>query len=266
MAFGKRVGNPFGRVGGDEPAPSAWPPIERRPDLPNSRFIGLNLIQSGDGTKNESAESQQRIINLLIDAHREERGVQAETILSAVGALAGFAAQQAIWESVVKTGKMSSSQIFIPIKVNGEQYYLGDFLNLILASLKEGQLSIWRIVAGALVKAEEGPMFDINPIAANIVKTMGTAAFGTPTWPDNEVLQESPKQSLRHWPRIKTIFITAGDDPLHWSLKLAIAAQRLIEASKGIIPAQKAAFIVMEAAISMSKIDPRLVPGGSYVD
>src|SRR6185312_3502419 len=41
---------------------------------------------------------------LLMNALKTERGVHVETLLTAVGALAGFSAQHAIWESLVKPG------------------------------------------------------------------------------------------------------------------------------------------------------------------
>src|SRR5215831_9759800 len=42
---------------------------------------------------------------LLLNAAKDQRGVHVETLMTIVGALAGFSAQHAVWETVVKTGK-----------------------------------------------------------------------------------------------------------------------------------------------------------------
>ena len=71
--------------------------------------------------------------------------------------------------------------------------------------------------------------------------------------------------ALAHWPNVKTILITAGKQPLHWPLETAVAAQKLIQWAKDTVRPEVAASIVMEAAIPMSKVDPRTVPGGTMV-
>ena len=65
---------------------------------------------------------------------------------------------------------------------------------------------------------------------------------------------------VENWSRISKILRGAGRAPQDWPLDLAVAAQKLIVMGKDVLPPSLAARIVMEAAIPMSKIDPRTVP------
>jgi hypothetical protein len=199
--------------------------------------------------------------------YRDPHGISAETILSAVGALAGFAAQEAIWEGMVRTGKMSAAQALVSVKTKtGETYYFGDFLNMVLASTKEGQLSIWRLVGSAAAKAGAKSLPKLEPAFARCAQTVGTAEFGKPQLPANLLLKELPRESLQHWPAIKAILLAEKVQPLFWPFEIAAAAQKLIVQAKDAIPADIGAWIVMQSAIAMSKIDPKTIPGGTTVE
>src|SRR5579871_2699739 len=87
MSFGKRRGGPSGA---QQPASaSASAPA----GLPGAQIIGPNLLHLGTEKPNGPAA---RIVRFLLDTYTD--GVNIETILSAAGALAGFAAQEGIWE------------------------------------------------------------------------------------------------------------------------------------------------------------------------
>lgn len=84
-----------------------------------------------------AATAIDRLQIFLLNALKDERGVHAETLLTAVGALAGFSAQHTIWKTVVAPGKMPIQDekdhnrgAFIIVKdANGEHYFFGDLLN-----------------------------------------------------------------------------------------------------------------------------------------
>lgn len=60
----------------------------------------------------------------------------------------------------------------------------------------------------------------------------------------------------KHWDFTKKILQAKGAEPLFWSWEIALVAQDIIIAGKSVIDPKLAAQIVMEPAISMSKIDP----------
>jgi hypothetical protein len=258
MAFGKRQGGSSGPQppSGSAPSPSALPGPS--PNAPR-------LIQIGK-READPTDASARIVRFLLDAYRDERRVNAETVISAAGALAGFAAQEAIWEGIVQPGKMTAAQALVRVETSsGEIYFFGDFLNMILTSTQEGQLSVWSFAAAAAVKSGAQSLPPLKPIFAHCSETVGTPAFGVPVLPSNLALKELPRQALRHWPQVKSILLSAGVQPLHWPLDLGVAAQKLILRANDVLPADISALVVMQAAIPMSKVDPRTVPGGTMV-
>jgi hypothetical protein len=260
MAFGKRSGGPSGPP---QPPSASAPPSSA---LPGSRRIAPNLIELGKG-ETDPAGGTDRIVRFLLDAYGDKHGVNAETVLSAAGALAGFAAQEAIWEGLVRPGKIASAQALVRVETkSGETYFFGDLLNTIVTSTQEGHLSIWSLAAGAAVKLGAQSLPRLEPIFAHCSETVGTPAFGVPVLPSNLALKELPRQALRHWPHIKSILLSAGVQPLHWPLEIGRAAQFLILQVNNALPADIGALVVMQAAIPMSKVDPRMVPGGTMVD
>ena len=129
MAFGKRPG-PLPGPQTPPPAPPSAPAAAEAPEFPGARQVAPDLIAFGNG---EPADGVARLVGYLSDAYRDERGVHAETILSAAGALAGFAAQQALWEGVVRPRKLTAKQVFMRVTTkSGETFFFGDFLNRIL--------------------------------------------------------------------------------------------------------------------------------------
>jgi hypothetical protein len=206
-------------------------------------------------------------VNFLLETYNDESGVNAETVLSAAGALAGFAAQEAIWEGFVRPGEMTAAQAIVRVETeSGETYFFGDLLNMILTSTREGHLSIWGLVAGAATKLGAELLPPLAPMFAHCAETVGTPAFGVPVLPSHLALKELPRQALRHWPQVKSILLSAGVPPLHWPLEIAVAAQKIIVLAKDALAADFGALVVMQAAIPMSKVDPRTVPGGTMVD
>jgi hypothetical protein len=194
---------------------------------------------------------------------KELRHVDArcETILTAVGALAGFAAQHGIWEAVVRPGKMALQQAFVIIETrSGETYFFGDFLNNILATQKPEYLSVWKIVSAAAKAMGATDLPDMAPIFKNCAETVGSPQFGLPNLPDGHIPSMLPRDALtRFWPGTLKM-LRVGSDPLTCAVDVATAAEQLMLSMKGEIDPALAARIVMEAAIPMSKVDPLTVP------
>ena len=144
MSFGKRHGS----AARPPQIPSASPPLPPPPPpppLPGAQRIAPDLIQIGTGEA-DPAGGAARIERFLLEAYGDAYGVSAETVLSAAGALAGFATQEAIWEGYVRPGKIAALKAFVRVETaSGETYFSGDLLNTILASTQEGHLSVWSL-------------------------------------------------------------------------------------------------------------------------
>jgi len=249
-----------------QPASSTQPADSQRdpePEFPNARKAGNGLISLGNGRPEPDAAFD-RLARFIANECASGGKVHAETALSSIGAIAGFSAQQAIREGPIREGKLVANQAFLRTETkDGGVYYLGGLLTTILSSTQEGHLSIWRLVAGAALDEGANTLPDLAPLFAASARKIGFKDFGLPVWDTTGVLMEPPREALRHWPYVRAVLTEAKIPPLHWPLELARSAQVLIASQKQAIPPGKAALIIMEAAINMSKIDPRSIPGAT---
>jgi hypothetical protein len=195
---------------------------------------------------------------------RRGRNPQHETVLCALGALAGYAAQQAIRETLVKPGKLTLDQAFVVIETrSGEVFFFGDLLNEIIVDKHglrgESSASIWKVVAEGGHEAGAINLPDVTDMIKYCAATAGHEEFGIPRVPDAHMPELLPREALsRFWPAARRKL--AGREPMSWPLHLAMAARMLIVDLKGAIRPDIAVGIVMEAAVSMSKIDPVTLP------
>lgn len=185
-------------------------------------------------------------------------GNQVESVLSALGASAGFGTQMAIREGFIKPGIVPADQAFVILRArNGERYFYGDFLNHGLFESGKRQITVWSLVGGGAQKAGAKTLPDIVEIVKYNASTLGTNAFGIPRLPKGHQPSELPKAVLSQtWPHVQSILKSQNIDPTVWGWTLAMAAQNVIIQNKNKIDPALAAKIVMESALPMSKVDP----------
>jgi len=196
---------------------------------------------------------------------RRGREIQHEAVLCALGALAGYAAQQAIRETLVKTGELTLDQAFAVIETrSGEVFFFGERLNAVIVAKDDvrnlsGDASIWKIVSQAGYDAGAINLPDVTDIIKNCAATVGRDEFGIPRVADAHMPNILPREAVsRFWPAARRKL--AGKDPMSWPLHLAMAARSLIVSLKHAVRPDIAVQIVMEAAVPMSKIDPVSLP------
>jgi hypothetical protein len=201
-----------------------------------------------------------RVADWLMRELKDERGIHCETLLTVIGALAGYAAQQALWEGMVKPGKLAISEAFEVVETrSGATYFFGDTLDTMLASMEPKHVSVWKIVSGGALYGGGDHLPDIGELLRHAAATVGTAAFGLPRLPDEHLPSILPRAALeRFWPGARLLLTLA--DPLQWPLHMAHAAQKLMLAMRESIAPDLAVRIVMEAAVPMSRVDPTTVP------
>jgi hypothetical protein len=201
-----------------------------------------------------------RIADWLMREFKDERGIHCETLLTAIGALCGYAAQQALWEGMVKPGKLAITEAFKVVDTpSGATYFFGDTLDTILVSMEPKHVSVWKIVAGGVLSAGGDHLPNVPDLLRHCAATAGTSAFGLPRLPDDHLPSILPRNAVeRFWPGARLLLSLS--DPLQWPLLMAHAAQKLMLAMKGSIAPDLAVKIVMEAAVPMSRVDPATVP------
>jgi hypothetical protein len=208
------------------------------------------------------------LLTWLQDELRHGREIQQEAVLCALGALAGYAAQQAIREALVKPGKLGLDQAFVVIETrSGEVFFFGDLLNEIIVAKdagkgggrEQGHASIWKIVSDGGYEAGAINLPDVIDMIKHCAATVGREEFGIPRVPDAHMPEILPREAVsRFWPATRRKL--AGAEPMGWPLHLAMAAHKLIVDLKDTIRPDIAVQIVMEAAVPMSKIDPVTLP------
>jgi hypothetical protein len=239
------------------------------------------------------------VANLAIGSLREslltwlktERGVHVETLLVAIGAIAGCAAQAAAWLRLAKrdfplsaeattsseaysTYLRSSGLMLTVTTKSGETFYFGDLINAYLVHEPALQYPypLWGIIAGAELSSglNLADLPDASAMFGHIAETLGGADFGVPTT-GREHQPQVPERRLLNllWPRAKWILsYTDGPGPAkghsvapeHWPLITALVANQLVQRTKGVLDTGIGFRLVMESAIAMSKVDQKTVP------
>ena len=213
---------------------------------------------AGTGQKSDGAKVAVEIAELVTAEMMGPQGAHVETVLAALGALAGFSVQMAIREEFVRLGKIPLAKAFAVVTTpDGGTYYFGDLLNEGIVTSKPGQLSVWGLVAGAAQHLGAPELPDLPEIFAHVAHTVGTASFGVPRLSPEHQPQQLPLELLdRLWNPVRNTLAMKVASPGQWPLVLAVAAQQSILKFKGLLEPGLAARIVMEAAIPMSRVDP----------
>jgi hypothetical protein len=188
--------------------------------------------------------------------------VHPETLLTELGALAGFAVQMSIRKSVIERQKLDPDTILVEVATkNNEIYYFSDLLNwMLFENMEHPPFSVWAYVRAAVPPTHHLLLPDISEIVSNAARSIGTSRFGVPRLPREHMPHRLPREALElHWR-----FICAeleARDPSQWPYDVAAAAQWQMVTGRDTIEPSFAARIVMEAAIPMSKVDPRTIIG-----
>lgn len=200
------------------------------------------------GPKVAGKEIAQRLIN----GYRTDKGVHIETILTALGSMAGYACQASIREEFVKSGKLQEGQAFaIAETKDGKHFFFGDMLNKPLA---ESQYSVWSLAAGAAQQLGK-PVPDVGDIFKHVSATIGSPEFGIPRIPEDH-RSDLPISFLKVlWPDFLPVVQQLCTSPSEWPIAFAMAIQQVILMGKDAIDPSMAVSIVMESAIPMSKVD-----------
>ena len=240
----------------------AWQ-TERMTLLDNREFINATVraVSGGIPGTNKQYDANKvssELIEMLFAELRDSSGVDLQTALTTLGALAGFSAQMAIRENLIKTGKMPEEKAFVVAKTNsGETYYFGDLLNEILFSNKPDIVSISGMVGGAAQQSGAKTLPDIGDIARHVAGTVGGDAFGVPRLPPHHMPRNPPIELLdRFWNPMRNFLVVNVHSPTQWPLVIALAAQKVIVMAKDTLDPALAAQIVMESIIPLASVDP----------
>jgi hypothetical protein len=198
--------------------------------------------------------SKELASQLLREINKDKK-VHVESLLAALGSLAGYSCHEACRTEFIVSGKHQENEIFTIVGGNdGMQYYFGDLPNKPLA---EGQMSIWALIVGIVEHLGEKNVPDVKTIFSHVSKTVGGSEFGVPNVPEQHKPNDLPLNYVKLlWKPLLPILDKYCDTPMDRPILLGLAIQQSIEMSKDVIPLSLAAKLIMECAIPMSKIGP----------
>jgi hypothetical protein len=202
---------------------------------------------------------------LLMARQIRQRGsVHPETILTELGALAGFAVQMSIRQGVIEPRTPGVDNLLVEATAkSGEKFYFSELMNWILfENMGDPPYSLWAYLCAIVPEPMLPHMPDVAEIVRNTARSVGTRRFGVPHLPLEHLPKIMPRAALdEHWRTVREELIASARGPSQWPYDLAMAAQWQMTTSANTLPLPLAAAIVMEAAIPMSKVDPRTVVG-----
>jgi hypothetical protein len=233
-------------------------------------------------------EDGEIIANLTIGSLRDsilkwltsDRGVHAETLMVTIGALAGFAAQNAAFRSLEPSGTPVPKGAVVMAEAGGEKYYFGDRINgYLVRQAGESKYPLWGYIAAAALEAgmAQKDLPDACDMFGHVARTIETPNFGIPRVPKEHPSHLTPRKALEaFWPSTKALLSNADDLLLgglaglplhgtsvaeeHWPLVTALVARQFILMAKDTLDPRISLSLVMESAIAMSKVDPKAIP------
>jgi hypothetical protein len=227
-------------LGRRKPLPNDKP---RTQDLPADAFTGAR-------------KASREVLGLVMSALRDQRGIHLESLFCALGALAGRACQESVRARALAEGRPADALFEIVTTSGGQAYYFGDALNQPLA---EDRVSLWSLVAGAAAHDGARQLPDLNDIFAHNARVLGGEQFGVPRLPPEHPVQGRPiDYASKLWPSVRPVVAEFAGEPRMWPVSIGLAIQELMAQTRGNLPPEIVARIVMESAIPVSKI-----PAGS---
>lgn len=193
------------------------------------------------------------VFQRLLDAMKDSKGVHVESLLTALGALAGYACQANLRAQALAKGLPETAPFQVIGTKDGKQYFFGDPLNNALAG---DQYSVWGLVGGAAQHAGAKEFPDLNEVFQHTSFVLGSEQFGIPRIPENHKPADTPLNYLTNlWPKLFPTVKLFCPNPVDWPILFSLAIQEAIYAGKESIDPGLAFRIAMESAIPMSKVD-----------
>jgi hypothetical protein len=185
-----------------------------------------------------------------------ERGLHVESMLVALGAVAGFGCQIAARLSPPPEAVGSDQTVrWVEAQgADGRSYFLGDAGNHYLL---EAPMSLWNVAAGVLPGLGAGAPPDIIEIVRHVAGTIGTEDFGSIRFPPGTGASHAPTEYLvRLWPDTRERLGRSDLAVSEWCVGFGIAVQIMLMAAREATDPVAALGILMETAVAMAKIDP----------
>lgn len=191
--------------------------------------------------------------------------LHAPTMLSAIGVIAGYAAQCAAAAAILRraTPRARNDMLRVECK-DGSVLYYGDEINRHLILDPNGAYALAGFLGGAVIHAgcTRADIADTREILGHVSAVAGTPLYDivrappahAPLWNVSQTLRVIwPKARLVLEHRLRPATVKTPMPVQHWPVAASIVAQQYIGLAKDIVPPPVAMAIVLESAIKASK-------------
>ncbi|HEX4442199.1 MAG TPA: hypothetical protein VHZ81_01390 [Galbitalea sp.] len=178
------------------------------------------------------------------------KGIHLESILSALGALAGRACQVAALEGFARQELGYAGLSLATVTgTDGSEYYFGDAIN---RPLTERPYSVWDLVAAEAARLG-ATLPDMAELFQHNAAMVGQPSYGVPRWAP-ETFGEAPQTYLPLWDRYLPLIRKSAPKTQLWPVVCGIAVQQLFQKLVGQFDLGVQTRVVMDCAIAMAKL------------
>ena len=204
----------------------------------------------------------------------------SQTLLVAIGALVGFASQNAALEQgellTRRRDLVAPESLMLRLSEDKRRYLLGRWINapLLLGYGHGFPLQRFVIQAAAAAGLKRSQFPDYWELERTLAKAAAVAGFGTLAAAQGREPVARPQDVLKAiWPAARRIMVApmpmeyADEPPLHeahWPILMAQLAGKLQGSASPAVDPLVAANLIMESAIIASKLDPDVAEPGRW--
>lgn len=215
----------------------------------------------------------------LLKVLANDQGVHVETLMAALGAVHGFASQNAALKRVYETRQsgetIPENAIALVKTIDDKRFLFGDWINQSMFYTEENDLSLERIALGTASAMDIAFTDLVNPaeLAGQIAETIGTEEFGKST----VLVDHHPHQSaVSLLNDLWQLFIDVMEleapsdnpepalDEAHWPAIASVVVAQFLEMTKDVLDPRLSVQLLLESAIMTSKLDPASVAGARW--
>jgi hypothetical protein len=202
------------------------------------------------------------IFERLLAVLRDGKGVHLESLATILGALGGYACQQAALDGLARRDSAYDGRSTMSVgTADGGTYLAGSALHW---PLGEAPYSFWGLVAG-MAGHLGSDVPDLHEAVAHSAQTLGRPEFGIPRYAPGANSTTTPREALLFWTPLGSTLFVIATNPQHWPIAYGLAGQHLLQAAAarpGVSNDLTAIVRVMiDAALATSKItDAVLAP------
>lgn len=181
------------------------------------------------------------LLDQLLQAASDDRGIRIETVVLALGSLAGQAAQQAAMDGLARDVPGYAGLSLAEVQgANGDSYWFGDAINRPVA---EGSFSLWHAVVA--VSEDRGPdaMPDMEALFSSVAMRVGADRF-----------DDQREAIARYWSDQLALLTARVPDKVLWPMAYGFAFTRLVAMTDDQFPFRDLAEPFMRSAIIASKL------------